>query len=1067
MISPKLFGLFIRCDMKSRTRISQYCLQRASLTLFFCCSLVTSASTDQLDWENQAVFGINKLPPRCASQPFAERAKALEAIPAESEYYFPLNGDWQFHWSPDPESRPADFYQPRFDASDWKKIPVPSNWQLQGYGVPLYSNITYPFKKDPPRVMGEPPQKYTNYSQRNPVGSYRREFQVPPDWKNRHIYLQFNGVDSAFYVWVNGKKVGYSQDSRTPAIFDISEFLQEGENTLAVEVYRYSDGSYLEDQDFWRLSGIFRDVFLWSTADTTIRDYFVRTDLDEAYRDAEFQVELEIDNKSQQDRSCQVQVELLDDQGGVMFEQLSEKIDVPAGKPSKIAIEQQVENPAKWSAEQPNLYRMVLTLLEDGTAQEVQSCQVGFREVEILDGLLHVNGQRVYLKGVNRHEHDPRTGHTISEESMIDDIRLMKQFNINAVRTSHYPDDQRWYELCDQYGLYVVDEANIESHGMGYGPESLAKDPSWGPAHLARTQAMVERDKNHPSIIIWSLGNEAGNGVNFMQNYDWIKQRDPSRPVQYEQAGFQDRNTDIRCPMYARIEQIVDYAGNSPDRPLILCEYSHAMGNSVGNLQDYWTAIESYPHLQGGFIWDWVDQGLYKKTDDGKEFFAYGGDFGDFPTDRDFCLNGLVGPNREPNPHFWEVKKVYQHIKVRATDNQQKQFVVRNKYHFTNLNKFDAKWILRRDGETIDSGSLGRLDVPPQEEFELEIPLPELADNAEYLLTIQFLLLDATPWADAGHVVAWDQFPLTDFSRSSHSEKADVSQVKDSPSSYLLTWERVSATIDKSNGALTSYKIDDDELLTQPLVPNFWKHPNNNQWGSGYDKRLAIWKNTAEERVLKRISLSSEDGKQRIQVAFELPTLGAQYFLDYGVGSAGELTLHARYIPGEQEIPIMPRFGMQTAVPKQFDEITWYGRGPQETYWDRKTGGEIRVYESEVEAWNHPYIRPQDVGNRTDIRWLTLLNQDGLGLKFVGIQPLSMSIWPFALEDLEVARHQIDLSRRDFNVVHIDWKLHGVGGDDSWGAHTHPEYTLSGNETHEYKFALIPKIPEAENRNSE
>ena len=570
-----------------------------------------------------------------------------------------------------------------------------------------------PSKKSLPYVMGEPPEEFTNYKHRNPVGSYRRTFTVPKDWKERNVFLQFDGVDSAFYVWVNGEQVGYSQDSRTAAVFDITSHLQPGINSIAVEVYRYCDGSYLEDQDFWRLSGIFRDVYLWSTGDTSIRDYFVRTDLDKKYKDASLHIDFEVTNRSTSNRRCQVIAELLDGAGHTLLKAKTKTKPVSTGGAQYFSLKRDVADPAKWSAEQPNLYRLILTLVEDGKAKEVQTCRVGFREVEIKNGLLHVNGKTIYLKGANRHEHDPHTGHMVSEESMISDIKLMKQFNLNAVRTSHYPDTPRWYELCDEFGLYVVDEANIESHGMGYDKESLAKDPAWGQAHLSRVRAMVERDKNHPSVIIWSMGNEAGNGVNFMQSYYWAKTRDTSRPVQYEQAYFNKPNTDIRCPMYAGIDRIVWYAKNKPDRPLILCEYAHAMGNSVGNLQDYWTAIETYPHLQGGFIWDWVDQGLYKQTDGGEEFFAYGGDFGDKPNDKDFCINGLISPDRKPNPHLWEVKKVYQHIEIRSDNALKDRVVVRNKYHFTNLNEFEADWVLRCDGVEIESGTLGHLDIPP------------------------------------------------------------------------------------------------------------------------------------------------------------------------------------------------------------------------------------------------------------------------------------------------------------------------------------------------------------------
>ena len=570
------------------------------------------------DWENEQVFGRNKEAPSIAAPVYPHEEAAVAGQRATNPWFQSLNGPWKFHWSPDPDQRPTDFYRDDFDVTGWHEVAVPGNWQRQGYDIPLYSNIPYPFQKDPPRVMGEPPRNYTTYAQRNPVGSYRRTFELPPGWQERQVFLQFDGVDSAYYVWVNGQQVGYSEDSRTPALFNVTKYVRPGANDVAVEVYRYSDGSYLEDQDFWRLSGIFRDVFLWSTADQHVRDFFVHTDLDGEYRHASLQVDVDAVNYSTSAANCSVDVKLLGRQREVVAETTIPPFELdPNSQRHLQSSVVRLDDPAKWTAETPNLYTIVL-ILENSQGQvlEARSHQIGFRKVEIRDGQLLVNGQAVYMKGVNRHEHDPVTGHTLSTESMVRDIRLMKQFNINAVRTAHYPNDSRWYNLCDEYGLYVIDEANIESHGMGYGPESLAKAPTWKGAHLDRVQRLVERDKNHPSVIIWSMGNEAGNGDNFQACYDWIKQRDPSRPVHYERAEL-DNNTDIYCPMYARIEQLVSYASQPQRRPLILCEYAHAMGNSVGNLQDYWDVIERHSQLQGGFIWDWVDQGFLTNVPQG------------------------------------------------------------------------------------------------------------------------------------------------------------------------------------------------------------------------------------------------------------------------------------------------------------------------------------------------------------------------------------------------------------------------------------------------------------------
>ena len=644
------------------------------------------------DWENPEVVGWGKESAHCTLMVFPDVDSALIGNCEESPFYISLNGRWKFHWVARPAERPVDFYRADYDDSGWNEMPVPSNWQMHGYGVPIYTNITYPFAKDPPRVTGEPQADYTAYKLRNPVGSYRKTFEVPASWRGRHVFLHFDGVESAFYVWVNGTKIGYGQGSRTPAEFNVTTHLREGRNLLAVEVYRWSDGSYLEDQDFWRLSGIFRDVYLFSTPAVHLRDFFVRCDLDEHYRDGVLEVTAHVRNYSDKlVEAPAVEMQLLDTstssrrvcaQGRMEF--TGETIS--AQDEAVFTYKTDIANPRKWTAEQPNLYTLLLTLKRaNGDVLEVIPCRVGFRKVEVNGGQLRVNDIAVLLKGVNRHEHDPDTGHYVTVDSMVRDIRLMKQNNINAVRTSHYPNVSKWYDLCDEYGLYLVDEANIESHGMGYGRnETLGNKLEWKKAHMDRTISMVQRDKNHPSIIIWSLGNEAGDGINFQATSEWIHQRDSSRPVQYEQARTRP-HTDIVCPMYSRIERIVKYASTDRDRPLILCEYAHAMGNSVGNLQDYWDAIEKYGHLQGGFIWDWVDQGLRKKDESGREFWAYGGDFGDKPNDGNFCCNGLLQPDRKPNPSLFEVKKVYQYIEVQPVDLISGKVRIRNEYDFVSL----------------------------------------------------------------------------------------------------------------------------------------------------------------------------------------------------------------------------------------------------------------------------------------------------------------------------------------------------------------------------------------------
>ena len=1013
------------------------------------------------DWENEQVIGRNKEPGRAMAFPYPDRARALQATREATPYFQSLNGPWRFHWVPHPDQRPADFYRPEFDVSGWKTVSVPGNWQCQGYGMPLYTNITYPFRADPPRVMGEPPAEYTNFQARNPVGSYRRTFEVPADWKGRQVFLQFDGVDSAFYLWINGRQVGYSEDSRTPAVFHINRYLQDGPNVLAVEVYRYSDGSYLEDQDFWRLSGIYRNVYLWSTADLHLRDFFIHADLDDQYRDAQLRVEAEVRNFADRPQAFTVEAKLLDGVGKTVFQGVVAGGDAGAAATAAVTLNQPVPNPAKWSAEQPNLYRLLLTLKDAaGKVVEVTTCRVGFRRVEMKNGFLLVNGQRIDLKGVNRHEHDPVDGHTVSVESMLQDIHLMKKLNVNAVRTCHYPNDPQWYDLCDRLGLYVIDEANIESHGMGYGEKSLAKDRAWKEAHLDRTRRMVERDKNHPSVIIWSLGNEAGNGENFYATYDWIKRRDASRPVQYERAGL-ERNTDIYCPMYATIEHMIEYARQNPDRPLIQCEYAHAMGNSVGNLQDYWNAIETHPSLQGGFIWDWVDQGLLVDVPNGRgrKYLAYGGDFGDRPNDGNFCCNGVVHPDRTPHPHAWEVKKVYQDVKVQALDLDAGKVRVQNKSFFTDLNELEAEWLLQCDGRAVQSGSLGRLDVPPQTGREIAIPFEKPGDGTgEYLLTVSFTLAKAKPWAAKGYVVAWDQFemPWRQAAPAALGGGSEPPVLKTTEDKLLVSGEGWTAAIGRASGELTSYRVDGVERLATPLVPSFWKAPNDNQLRSRYLQQTQPWRSAAAGRKLTSLQTSESAGVVQAIARYQLPVGGAGGEVVYRFARDGRVGIETSYAPGQGKPTILPRFGVSWTMPRAYDRVAWYGRGPQETYWDRQTGGEIAIYESTVDEMVFPYVRPQDTGNRCDVRWMTVTDQAGNGVRIVGDAPLSASVWPFTIADVEAALHPHELPRRECNTVFVDFRLHGVGGDNSWGALTHPEYTLPGDKPYRFEFTIEP-----------
>lgn len=1028
--------------------------------LFACLHSLASA---QPDWENERVFRINKERPRATG--FAAPS-VEEALPgADNPWVKSLNGKWKFNWSPDPSSRPATFFRDDFDASNWDEIEVPGSWQTQGYGTALYSNEVYPFKVDPPRVMGTPPKDYTNSDARNPVGSYLRTFEVPAGWKDKPVFIQFEGVDSAFYLWVNGEKIGYSQDSRTAAIFDLSEHLKDGKNTLAVEVYRYSDGSYLEDQDMFRLSGIFRNVSLYATGKTHVRDVALHPTLDKEYEDGELTAEVELVNYANSTWEVDLYLELRDADGNKMGESAKQNIQVGHDPTLVRTVPIQIESPKKWTAETPNLYRVVTRLIgKQGETIEAGGYTIGFRTVEIEGGQLKVNGVPIYVKGVNRHEHDPDTGHYVSRESMIEDVKLMKQMNINTVRTCHYPDDPYWYQLCDEYGLYVIDEANIESHGMGYGPESLAKQPSWGPAHLDRTMNMYGRDKNHPSIIVWSLGNEAGNGANFETTYAWLKRTDPSRPVQYEQAYLgRDSNSDIFCPMYHLMSEMQEYASTPRSRPLIQCEYAHAMGNSVGNFQDYWDLIEAEPLLQGGCIWDWVDQALWKEAPDNergiKRFLAYGGDFGDKPNSGNFCCNGVVSADRTPNPHAWEVKKVYQDIKVEPVDLAAGKVKVVNKHGFANLDRYAARWTLRVDGVKQASGELGKLDVPAGESKEISINLPQAKDG-EALLTVSFHLPADTKWADADHTVAWDQMTLGDKNPKDSPPAAGKLAMEQDEQNLTVKGENLEVRFDKATGAMTSYQWQGTEMLAEPLTPNFRKAPNDNQRARDiYKTDFRGWMNAAKQASLDDFTAAQRGDRIEVTVNWTLTRasdtpLKATYLIDAGGNVETTLSIQAKQ---QEEMPLLPRFGLKLAVPQKLDQVEWYGRGPHETYWDRKTGGEIGIYRKSVDEMPYDYIRTQDNGNRSDTRWFTLTGESGQGLKFEAVgEPMSFSVLTYTLDDLFEAKHQFELPRRDFNSVFVDYKLHGVGGDNSWGARTHREYTLPGNESYELKFRMSP-----------
>jgi len=1042
-------------------------------------SFAQAAEGELKDWENPQLTGINNLAAHatmviCPDAATARRIGATSnAERIKSPFYRSLNGDWKYHYAANHAGRVDGFWLADFDDSKWDTIPVPSNVEMHGYGIPIYVNATYPWtwhgvKASPPVVPGNDPN--------NTVNSYRRTFSMPKDWDGRRVLLTFDGVNSFFYVWINGQKVGMGKDARTPVEFDITPYLKPGENLIAVENFRWCDGSYLEDQDFWRLSGIFRDVYLWSPPDLHIRDFQVSTELDAEYEDAELRLEVKVQNVGKADAVANVRAVLLDASGKSVLT-LDSVLKPAAGGEVAATLGGEVKSPLKWSAETPNLYQLLITLKDEGgKVLEVIPAQVGFRKVEIKDGSLLVNGRRVLIKGVNRHEHDPDLGHVVTHERMVQDIEAMKQNNINTVRTCHYPNVPAWYDLCDQYGIYLIDEANIESHGMGYGPESLAKQPEWAAAHMNRTVRMVERDKNHASVIIWSLGNEAGDGPNFEATSAWIRQRDPSRPVHYEQAG-EKPHTDIVCPMYPRPGRLERYSSQTQTRPFIMCEYQHAMGNSNGDMWSYWDLIYSRPYLQGGSIWDWVDQSLrqpverpdqerfYPVKPGQRTFWAYGGDFGpkNVPSDDNFCCNGLVTADREAHPGLHEVKHVYQYIHCKPVDLAARTVEVKNWYDFINLKDIAViKWRLTGDGEQLQSGSLAAPDLAPGATTTLKLPVKafEPAPGVEYFLELSFRLKQKEPWAPKGHEIAWDQFKLPDSKPALAVAKTRTSplKVEDGASKVVIQGDGFSAAFDKTGGGLVSLTKDDVQLVQSGLRPDFWRAPVDNDRGrSKPEDSQQVWKYAHSDSKVTSFEVKPDvaGGCVEIAVTLSLSGVNAEWTTTYRVTPAGEVIVNAAFSPGDRKLIWLPRLGMQMTMPAGFDTITWLGPGPQETYSDRKDA-RMGCYTGTVggQFYQH-YVEPGETGNKVDVRWAALRNRKGVGLLVVGQPLLSVNALHHTTEDLEMAGHPYELPKRDITVLNVDLGQQGVGGDDSWGAWPHRQFLIPC-EPAGYSFRLIP-----------
>jgi beta-galactosidase/beta-glucuronidase len=1013
--------------------------------------MISLAERMQHDWENPAIVGRNKEPGHVPLAPYDATADALarDVIQREaSPYIHSLNGEWRFDLVPNPAATPEGFERPDYADDAWDTIPVPSNWELQGYSNPIYVNVQYPFPPDELPCVPEDD---------NATGCYRTTFTVPENWQGRRVHIVFEGVESAFHLWLNGTEIGYSQGSRLPAEFDLTPYLRPGKNVLAVRVLRWSDGTYLEDQDHWRLSGIFRDVYLLALPPAHIRDYGVVAQLDDAYRDGTLRVRVAVRNRGADAvQGWRVVATLTDADGQPILAPLEAPVTVASGSETSITLEAAVPAPRKWSSEDPYLYRLAVALEDaDGRTVQAEGSRVGFRRVEIRDAQLLVNGVRVRFGGVNRHEHDPERGKAVTLASMHADIRLMKRHNINAVRTSHYPNDPRWYDLCDVYGIYLIDEANIESHGV-WG--QLANDPAWKDAFMERGIRMVERDKNHPSVIIWSLGNESGFGPNHVAMADWIHAADPTRLVHYHPA-VDHPCVDMISLMYPPVDRIIAVAQvEGETRPVIMCEYAHSMGNSTGNLREYWDAVDANPRLQGGFIWDWVDQGLLKRTPEGEAYFAYGGDFGDVPNDGNFCINGLIAPDRTPHPGLHEYKKILEPVRVEPLDLERGTLRVTNRYHFIDLSHLDINWSLWVDGEVVQQGSLPRLHTPPNASETITVPLsrPALPPGGECWLRLTFRLAAATAWADAGHTVAWSQFrvPLA-APRPQVLPRAEMPtlRVAEDADTITVSGERFAIVFGRPEGTIRAWRYRGIDLLAEGPRLNIWRAPTDND-----ARRMAdIWRRFGLDRLrhlVREVTVVTRTDhavviEARAFVSAPETTRGFGTRYRYIVYGSGDVVLETHVRP-DHYMPSLPRVGVTLTLPAGFEAFSWYGRGPHESYSDRKESAAVGLYGGTVDAQFHPYVMPQETGNKTDVRWAALAREDGVALLAAAVpahdpELLNVSVLHYTATDLTAARHPHELTRLPETILNIDLLQSGLGGE-SCGPAALPQYLVPAVE---------------------
>lgn len=1047
------------------------CLPWVGCFVFCCVFLYSPLFAQSHDWENPHVFAINKLPARAHFFAFETPEGIATQDPQASPFYQSLDGYWKFHWELDERQRLTDFHQLRYSDTDWDSLPVPSNWQLHGYGYPIYVNQSYAFdSKNPPYI----PDGI------NEVGAYRKWVTIDSTWIGRAVILHLGAVNSAVYCWVNGQKVGYAQGSKTPIEFEVTPYVKAGKNLIALEVYRYSDGSYLQCQDYWRMSGIERSVYLYSRPQTHLADVEFQPHLINHYTEGRLYTTLTFEGEEALD----VEMVVKDGTTTIARQQYQRAAGVEQCQGTL-----EVPNVQPWSAERPHHYTIGLTLRPAGDTSKVHQYieqTIGFREVTVAGGQLLLNGQPILLKGVNLHEHHPATGHVMDRATLLRDLALMKQFNINAIRTSHYPQPEWFYEYCTKMGFYVVDEANIESHGMGYGPASLAKNPAWKAAHLDRIKRMVERDKNHACVIIWSLGNEAGNGVNFMAGYDWLKQRDTTRPVQYEQAHDRWRNTDIFAPMYPRFEAVKKYAeqqkkraqdskNKQPIKPLIMCEYAHAMGNSTGNLYEWWELIRLYDHLQGGFIWDWVDQGLYR--DSTQTSYAYGGDFGpkDIPSFGNFCLNGLVFPDRTPQPALYEVGKVYESIGIRALDLGRGQLRLDNGYFFTSLEGYYLYWEVYTNGELTQSGRLQNLQAPPQTSQVVELPytLPkEQGDDLYHLRVYIFpneIYHPSREEAAPGSAQFVLSVPMLPINLEGRLTKPPFQQQLQGDT-LLLYNDSVRVGFDLETGQLACWEVHHQPLLQRGLQPNCWRPMTDNDYGHFLRLKAGHWQKDSENPKANRMRWERlEDGHYQVEAIYHFQ--GGKIVVQYDVYGDGILLVNSSLERGGAHWGALPKFGMTMVLPERYKLVYWMGRGPFENYPDRNRAAFIGLHYQFVKNMVVPYIRPQEQGNRSDVHWVVLVDSTGTGIVVQGVErPFQFSALPYSDADLQspvralgqrndLNRHFSDLTPRPAVYLDIDAVQMGLGGDDSWWSRPHKQYRLL-EKRYAYSFYLMPYFPQ-------